>query len=103
MRTSQQILGDFRDPHPRIRTTPDTSRHGRTRRRSWRCAGVGDRSGQVAKDFDLAETAVWDWVKQADIDAGTRSDARVARATQGSGSSARRSGVRCGGRICRWS
>jgi transposase len=35
----------------------------------------GDRSvGQVAKDFDLTETAVRDWVKQADIDAGTRSD-----------------------------
>jgi transposase len=35
----------------------------------------GDRSiGQVAKDFDLTETAVRDWVRQADIDAGTRSD-----------------------------
>ena len=35
----------------------------------------GDRTvGQVAKDFDLTETAVRDWVKQADIDAGTRSD-----------------------------
>ena len=33
----------------------------------------GDRSiGQVAKDFDLTETAVRDWVRQAD--AGTRSD-----------------------------
>jgi transposase len=29
---------------------------------------------QVAKDFDLTETAVRDWVKQADLDAGTRSD-----------------------------
>ena len=35
----------------------------------------GDRSvGQVARDFDLTETAVREWVKQADLDAGTRSD-----------------------------
>jgi transposase len=35
----------------------------------------GDRSvGQVAKDFDLTETAVREWVRQADIDAGVRSD-----------------------------
>jgi transposase len=35
----------------------------------------GDRSiGQVAKDFDLTETAVREWVRQGDIDAGTRSD-----------------------------
>jgi transposase len=32
----------------------------------------GDRSvGQVAKDFDLTETAVREWVKQAERDAGT--------------------------------
>ena len=31
----------------------------------------GDRSiGQVARDFDLTETAVRTWVHQADIDAG---------------------------------
>ncbi|MFJ8855461.1 transposase [Streptomyces sp. NPDC102437] len=30
----------------------------------------GDRSGQVAKDFDLTETAVRDWVKQAEVDTG---------------------------------
>ena len=31
----------------------------------------GDRSiGQVARDFDLTETAVREWVKQADIDDG---------------------------------
>jgi transposase len=36
---------------------------------------AGDRSvGQVAKDFDLTETAVRAWVKQAEFDAGTRSD-----------------------------
>ncbi|WP_181008906.1 MULTISPECIES: transposase [unclassified Streptomyces] len=34
------------------------------------CRG-GDRSvGQIAKDFDLTETAVRDWVKQAEVDAG---------------------------------
>jgi transposase len=33
----------------------------------------GDRSiGQVAKDFDLAETAVRDWVRQAEADSGRR-------------------------------
>src|SRR3954463_11406902 len=35
----------------------------------------GDRTvGQGAKDFDLTETAVRQWVKQAELDAGTRSD-----------------------------
>ncbi|MFI1386421.1 transposase [Embleya sp. NPDC020886] len=33
----------------------------------------GDRSvGRVAKDFDLTETAVRDWVRQAEVDAGER-------------------------------
>jgi transposase len=33
----------------------------------------GDRSiGQVAQDFDLTETAVREWVRQADVDAGRR-------------------------------
>ncbi|WP_141747234.1 transposase, partial [Streptomyces agglomeratus] len=33
----------------------------------------GDRSvGQIAKDFDLIETAVRDWVKQAEVDTGER-------------------------------
>ena len=33
----------------------------------------GDRSiGQVAQDFDLTETAVREWVRQAERDAGTR-------------------------------
>jgi transposase len=36
-----------------------------------RLCKVGDRSvGQVAKDLDLTETALRDWVKRADIDAG---------------------------------
>ena len=35
----------------------------------------GDRSvGQVAKDFDLTETAVREWVKQAERDSGDRGD-----------------------------
>jgi transposase len=35
----------------------------------------GDRTvGQVAKDFDLTETAVRAWVQQAELDAGTRDD-----------------------------
>jgi transposase len=35
----------------------------------------GDRSvGQVARDFDLTETAVREWVKQAGRDAGIRRD-----------------------------
>ncbi|MGC4750740.1 transposase, partial [Micromonospora sp. DT201] len=35
----------------------------------------GDRTlRQVSQDFDLTETAVRDWVKQADLDAGTRTD-----------------------------
>ncbi|MGW0665277.1 transposase [Streptodolium elevatio] len=33
----------------------------------------GDRSvGQVAKDFDLTETAAREWVRQAEADAGER-------------------------------
>jgi transposase len=36
---------------------------------------VGDRTvGQVAKDFDLTETAVREWVKQAERDEGRRVD-----------------------------
>ena len=35
----------------------------------------GDRSvGQVARDFDLTETAVREWLKQPERDAGTRTD-----------------------------
>jgi len=36
-----------------------------------RLCKVGDRTvGQVAKDLDLTETALREWVKRADIDAG---------------------------------
>jgi transposase len=39
------------------------------------CCQRGDRSiGQVCRDFDLTETAVREWVKQAERDAGTRGD-----------------------------
>ena len=41
----------------------------------------GDRSvGQVARDFDLTETAVREWVRQAERDAGTRVDGGLASA-----------------------
>jgi hypothetical protein len=43
----------------------------------------GDRSvGQVAKDFDLTETAVGEWVKQAGRDSGTRTDGGLTSAEQ---------------------
>jgi transposase len=36
-----------------------------------RLCKVGDRTiGQVAKDLDLTETALREWVKRADVDAG---------------------------------
>src|SRR3954468_21990915 len=35
----------------------------------------GDRTiGQVSKDFDLTETAVREWVRQAELDSGLRAD-----------------------------
>jgi transposase len=37
------------------------------------CCRAGDRSiSQVAKDFELTETAVRAWVKQAEVDVGER-------------------------------
>ena len=38
------------------------------------CQRGGRSMRQVARDFDLTETAVREWVKQAERDAGTRSD-----------------------------
>jgi transposase len=35
---------------------------------------TGKTTGQVARDLDLTETAVREWVKRADLDAGRRSD-----------------------------
>jgi len=50
----------------------------------------GDRSvGQVARDFDLTETAVREWVKQAERDAGTRAHGGLTSANEVS-------------RACRW-
>ena len=41
----------------------------------------GDRSvGQVSRDFDLTETAVREWVRQAGRDAGPRQDGGLATA-----------------------
>jgi transposase len=43
----------------------------------------GDRSvGQVARDFDLTETAVREWVRQAERDAGSRQDGGLTSAEQ---------------------
>ena len=42
----------------------------------------GDRSiGQVARDFNLTETAVREWVKQAEVDAGERAGLSCPTAT----------------------
>jgi transposase len=56
-------------PRPRRSFTPEFKADIVSRCR------VGDRTvGQVAKDFDLTETAVREWVKQAERDEGTRVD-----------------------------
>jgi transposase-like protein len=44
----------------------------------------GDRSiGQVARDFDLTETAVREWVRQAERDAGARDDGGLTHRARG--------------------
>ena len=49
--------------------------HVRVQGRDAELCQRGDRSiGQVARDFDLTETAVREWVRQAERDAGTRGD-----------------------------
>src|ERR1700754_165245 len=61
----------------------------------------GDRSvGQVARDFDLTETAVREWVRQAERDAGTADGGltsderrRTGRAAQGEPQAARGRGI----------
>ena len=51
----------------------------------------GDRSiGQVARDFDLTETAVREWVKQAERDAGTRDDGGLTTRSETSSQQLRR-------------
>jgi transposase len=42
------------------------------------CASAGPVCYQVAKDFDLTETTVREWVKQAERDSGTRQDGGLA-------------------------
>jgi transposase len=55
-----------------------------SRPRSWSCASAGTgASAQVARDFDLTETAVREWVKQAERDAGTGPDGGLTSAEQG--------------------
>ena len=43
---------------------------------------------QVARDFDLTETAVPEWVKQAERDAGDRVDGGLTSAKRGAGAAA---------------
>jgi transposase len=51
----------------------------------------GERSvGQVARDFDLTETAVREWVKQAERDAGKRDDGGLTSAERAELSALRR-------------
>jgi transposase len=55
----------------------------------------GDRSvGQVARDFDLTETAVRAWVRQAERDAGTRGDGGLTSAERQELSALRRENQR---------
>jgi transposase len=55
----------------------------------------GDRSiGQVARDFDLTETAVREWVRQAERDAGTGGDDGVTSAERQELSALRRENQR---------
>lgn len=57
----------------------------------------GDRSvGQVAGDFDLTETAVREWVKQSERDAGSRVDGGLTTAERRQTSSSS-PGARLGG------
>jgi transposase len=68
MSTIMESMGKKR-PRPRRSFTPEFKAE------IVELCQAGDRSiGQVARDFDLTETAVRDWIKQAERDAGTRSD-----------------------------
>ncbi|MGH9047933.1 MAG: transposase [Acidimicrobiales bacterium] len=58
---------DRKKPRPRRSFTPEFKADIVERCRA------GDRTiGQVARDFDLTETAVREWVRQAEIDLGER-------------------------------
>jgi transposase len=55
----------------------------------------GDRSiGRVARDFDLTETAVREWVRQTERDAGTRGDGGLTSAERQELSALRRENQR---------
>jgi transposase len=55
----------------------------------------GDRSiGRIARDFDLTETAVREWVRQAQRDAGTRGDGGLTSAERQELSALRRENQR---------
>jgi transposase len=59
--------------------------------------GRGDRSiGQVARDFDLTQTAVRAWVRQAERDAGSRRDGGLTSAERPELSALRRENRRRG-------
>jgi transposase len=60
----------------------------------------GDRSiGQVARDFDLTETAMRAWVRQAERDAGSRGDGRLTSAERQELSALRRENRRLRGDV----
>jgi transposase len=64
-----------RKPRPRRSFTPEFKAE------IVELCGRGDRSiGRVARDFDLTETAVREWVRQAERDAGSRRDGGLASA-----------------------
>jgi len=59
-----------------------------------------DRSiGQVARDFDLTETAVREWVRQAESDAGSRRDGGLTSAERQELSALRRENRRLRGDV----
>ncbi|MFK0239121.1 transposase [Streptomyces vinaceus] len=61
------FIMESKKPRPRARSRRSS------RQRSSSCADGGDRSvGQVAKELGLTETAVRDWVRQAEIAKGER-------------------------------
>jgi transposase len=58
---------ESREKHPRRAFTPEFKAE------VVELCRRGDRSiGQVARDLDLTETAVREWVRRADVDAGRR-------------------------------